>query len=109
MRSGFAYTPFGNNSGHVSLFRYIQSCRELVSLDLPIVAERTGTIGLALVAFGAVSGLESGVTSATNLTLVCSGVRARRAAALSPPACISQSVEFLCPRLLRGRCSKSHV
>jgi hypothetical protein len=54
--------PFGNNSGHVSLFRYIQSCRELVSLDLPIVAERTGTIGLALVAFGAVSGLESGVT-----------------------------------------------
>jgi hypothetical protein len=54
--------PFGNNSGHVSLFRYIQSSRELVSLGLPIIAERTGNIGLALLAFGAVSGLESGVT-----------------------------------------------
>jgi hypothetical protein len=54
--------PFGNDSGHVSLLRYIQSSRELVSLGVPIIAERTGNIGLALLAFGAVSGLESGVT-----------------------------------------------
>jgi hypothetical protein len=54
--------PFGNGSGHVSLLRYIQSSRDLVSLGLPIIAERAGNIGLALLAFGAVSGLESGVT-----------------------------------------------
>lgn len=54
--------PFGNDSGRVSLQRYIQSSRELVSLDIPLIAERTGNIGLALLAFGAVSGLESGVT-----------------------------------------------
>jgi hypothetical protein len=54
--------PFGNDSGHVSLLRYIQSSRDLVSLGIPIIAERTGNIGLALLAFGAVSGLESGIT-----------------------------------------------
>ena len=33
-----------------------------MSLDVPLIAERTGNIGLALLAFGAISGLESGVT-----------------------------------------------
>jgi hypothetical protein len=54
--------PFGNNSGHVSLLRYIQSARDLISLGVPLIAERTGNVGLALLAFGAVSGLESGIT-----------------------------------------------
>jgi len=54
--------PFGNNSGHVSLLRYVQAARALVAMDLPIIAERTGNIGLALLSFAAVSGLESGVT-----------------------------------------------
>jgi len=54
--------PFGNHSGHVALLRYIQSARHLISMELPIIAERTGTVGLALLSFGAVSGLESGIT-----------------------------------------------
>jgi hypothetical protein len=54
--------PFGNSSGHVSLLRYIHAARDLISLDLPLIAERVGNIGLALLAFGAVSGVESGVT-----------------------------------------------
>ncbi len=55
--------PFCNNtSGPLSLTRYIQACRELHELELPLVGEHTGAVGVALLAFGAVGGIESGVT-----------------------------------------------
>jgi hypothetical protein len=50
------------NSGSVNLRRYIHFAREAHRLRVPIVAERTGTVGLALLALGAVGGIESGVT-----------------------------------------------
>lgn len=49
-------------SGPVNLRRYFQLARDLHGLGVPVVAERTGTIGLALLAFGAVGGIEQGVT-----------------------------------------------
>jgi hypothetical protein len=55
--------PFGSASGHITLQRFIRSCRSLHELNLPLVVEKAGSIGLALLAFGAVSGLESGVSS----------------------------------------------
>lgn len=55
--------PFGTTaSGPLALRRYIEGCRSLHALDLPLVAEHTGTVGLALLAFGAVGGIESGIT-----------------------------------------------
>ena len=54
--------PFGATSGPLSMRRYIESCRELHQLRRPIVAERTGTPGLALLGFCAVGGIECGVT-----------------------------------------------
>ena len=55
--------PFGSNAGAASLRSYTDSARDFQQLGLPIVAERTGTIGLALMAFGAVGGIECGVTT----------------------------------------------
>ena len=55
--------PFGSDSGDTILRRYILACRELHSLGVPVVAEKTGVLGLALLAFGAVSGLESGIAN----------------------------------------------
>jgi len=54
--------PFGSRSGPASLRRYVEACRDLHRLGLPLVAERSGTIGVALLAFGAVGGIEGGVT-----------------------------------------------
>jgi len=55
--------PFGTtSSGPLALRRYIEACRDLHSLAVPLVAEHTGTVGLALLAFGAVGGIESGIT-----------------------------------------------
>jgi hypothetical protein len=54
-------SPFGINNGAPSLQNYIIACREFHSLSLPIVAEKAGTNGLALLAFGAVSGLDSAI------------------------------------------------
>lgn len=56
-------SPFGAYNGAPSLLNYIVACRHFHSLNLPLVAEKTGTHGLALLAFGAVSGLESGVST----------------------------------------------
>jgi hypothetical protein len=57
------FHPFGTNaSGPVALRRYIAICGDLRRLGVPIVGERTGTVGLALLAFGAVGGIECGVT-----------------------------------------------
>ena len=41
---------------------YIEACRDLHELGVALVAERSGTVGLALMAFGAVGGIENGVT-----------------------------------------------
>jgi hypothetical protein len=41
---------------------YIEACWDLHSLRIPLVAERVGGVGLALMAFGAVGGIESGLT-----------------------------------------------
>jgi hypothetical protein len=55
--------PFGTtNSGPLALRRYIDLCRDLQRAGIPLVAERTGTVGVALLAFGAVGGIESGIT-----------------------------------------------
>jgi hypothetical protein len=55
--------PFGASSGHVNLQRYILAARDLHALHLPLISEKAGTVGTALLAFGAVSGLEVGVSS----------------------------------------------
>jgi hypothetical protein len=54
--------PFGTRSGAQVVRKYIRACADLHSSALPLVAEKSGTTGLALLAFGAVGGVESGVT-----------------------------------------------
>jgi hypothetical protein len=49
-------------AGPTALRRYIEAARDFQRLGLPIVGEHTGTVGVALLAFGAVGGIESGVT-----------------------------------------------
>lgn len=51
-----------SSSGPLSLRRYVDLARDLHELGVPIVAERTGTVGLALLSLGAVGGIESGIT-----------------------------------------------
>jgi len=54
---------FGTNTaGALTLPRYLRLARSLHEIGLPVVAEKTGTVGLALLAFGAVVGVESGIT-----------------------------------------------
>lgn len=54
--------PFGARSSGNVVRKYIRACADLHSSALPLVAEKSGTTGLALLAFGAVGGIESGVT-----------------------------------------------
>ncbi|MEK6190735.1 MAG: hypothetical protein AABM41_00260 [Chloroflexota bacterium] len=55
--------PFGTTSaGPIALRGYIEACWDLHRVGVPLVAERSGTIGVALMAFGAVGGIESGIT-----------------------------------------------
>ncbi len=55
--------PFGTSSaGPLALRRYIEAARDLHGLGLPLVAEHVGAVGVALLAFGAVGGIESGIT-----------------------------------------------
>ncbi len=56
--SGFG----ASQSSSRALLRYIEFARSTHGLGVPVVAERTGTLGLALLAFGAVGGIEQGVT-----------------------------------------------
>lgn len=59
--------PFGTGNCGPLLFRaYMRACRTLHRIGVAVVAERTGTIGLALVALGAVGGIESGVGTGEN-------------------------------------------
>ena len=53
-RCGCACTRSASASGPLALRRYIEGCRALHALGLPLVAGRTGTVGVALLAFGAV-------------------------------------------------------
>lgn len=43
--------------------------RALHVLGVPLVAEHSGTVGVALLAFGAVGGIESGITIAEGVNL----------------------------------------
>lgn len=62
--------PFGTTtSGPLALRRYLELCRVLHSLEVPLVAEHSGTVGVALLAFGAVGGIESGVTIGEGVNL----------------------------------------
>lgn len=62
--------PFGTTtSGPLSLRRYLEACRALHALGVPLVAEHSGTIGVALMAFGAVGGIESGITTTEGVNL----------------------------------------
>jgi len=55
--------PFGSDSGDTILERYMVSCRDLHDMHVPLIAEKAGVLGLALLAFGAVSGVESGIAA----------------------------------------------
>lgn len=80
--------PFGTSaSGPIVLRGYVTACQALHPLGVPLVAERSGAIGVALLAFGAVGGIESGITTgesfdATNLIRV---PRTRGKPFLPPP------------------------
>lgn len=54
--------PFGSNSGPYSVRAYIEACQDFQKLGVPLIGERTGTVGVALLAFGAIGGIESGIT-----------------------------------------------
>lgn len=55
--------PFGTpKSGPLALKRYLAACRDLHRLGRPLVGEHTGAVGVGLMAFGALGGVESGVT-----------------------------------------------
>jgi hypothetical protein len=55
--------PFGTaKSGPLALTRYLAACRDLHQLGRPLVGEHTGAVGVGLMAFGALGGVESGIT-----------------------------------------------
>jgi hypothetical protein len=55
--------PFGTSSaGPIALRQYLETAWDLRGIGVPLVGERTGTVGLALMAFGGVGGIESGIT-----------------------------------------------
>jgi len=55
-------SPFGASSGPLALKRYLEAARDLQAVGVPLVAEKTGTAGLPLLAFGGVGGIEGGIT-----------------------------------------------
>ena len=50
------------SSGPTKLRKYIDLARSLHTVGLPILAEKTGTLGLGLLGFGVVGAIESGLT-----------------------------------------------
>lgn len=55
--------PFGaSTAGSIALRRYLDVAWELRGIEKPLVGEHTGTVGLALMAFGGIGGIESGIT-----------------------------------------------
>lgn len=55
---GFGTTKAGPRN----LRTYLRAARDLHALGVPLVGERTGSVGVALAAFGAIGGIESSVT-----------------------------------------------
>jgi hypothetical protein len=56
--------PFGtNHSGPLSMRHYVDLCVALHRTGLPLIGMHTGTVGVLLMALGALSGIESGVTN----------------------------------------------
>jgi len=55
--------PFGNRSGPTSVRRLIEACPDFHHAIRPLVAERVGIEGLALLAFGAVGAVGSGIAA----------------------------------------------
>ncbi len=55
--------PFGGHSGHVTLESYIRSARDMQEMGVPLVGEKVGSVGSALLAFGALGGLDLGISS----------------------------------------------
>ena len=54
---------FGStSSGRLNLRRYVDVSRGLHDVGVPVVGERTGTVGLALMALGCIAGIESSIT-----------------------------------------------
>ncbi|MEQ1699434.1 MAG: hypothetical protein ABMA25_04950 [Ilumatobacteraceae bacterium] len=53
-------------AGPRNLRSYLRVARALHQLRVPIVGERTGTVGVALAAFGAIGGVESAITYGDN-------------------------------------------
>lgn len=89
-------SPFGANSGGPSLQNYIIACRDLHSLKIPIVAEKTGTQSLALLAFGAVTGIDTGISSGDQYDFTrLNRVKETKRKPFSPPARVYlQSLEI---------------
>lgn len=54
--------PFGNDAGPVALRRYMEAAGDLCQLGVPVVGERVGSPGIALLAFGALGGICCGLT-----------------------------------------------
>jgi hypothetical protein len=54
--------PVSANASASILKSYLEFCRDLQSIGIALVAERTGSLGLTLLGFNAVGGVESGVT-----------------------------------------------
>lgn len=79
--AGFGVT----HSGPVNLRRYFEFARAAHQLSIPVVAERTGTVGLALLAFGAVGGIEQGITLGERYDIGPLMRRSRQHAGYMPP------------------------
>jgi hypothetical protein len=78
--------PLTATAGPIALRRYIEACWDLHRLGLPLTAEHSGTVGIAVMALGGVGGIESGITlgerfEATSL----SRLRRSTATPFSPP------------------------
>lgn len=62
--------PFGTpTSGPLTLKRYLAACRDLHEIERPLVGEHTGAVGVGLMAFGALGGVESGITNVDHTDL----------------------------------------
>lgn len=87
---------FGSNkSGPISIRRYLRLARKAHALGIPLVAERSGTLGIALVAYGAVGGIESGVTFGESYSIASSKRSNGAPFVPSPRVYISQLGAFL--------------
>jgi len=87
----------------VALRGFVEGCWELQSLQRPLVAEHTGTLGVALLAFGAAGGIESGVTIGESFDFrrLCKA-RTKKAGYSSPRIYVAELASFLSRRDARN-------